>query len=251
MVRSVALVFVLGLMCVSASLAQSPFLQHRRTASRPPPAGGTPSGNVWTVATSNCVGNASTITVPAGSSGDVIIVIIKWEADVGNTTITGLSDAVNGSYTFIGSQIDNVANTSLSMHAARVIATSASSGTLTPTFSAASSFRDWTLLRCQVSGTPAFASVTAQGTGTSISAGPYTTTTVNGLLVELAGPDGSTTHSSKLFGGQTPTVSQVLAGTSAESAWYKHAAQQSSANFTETFGTSRNWVVKVVSATAQ
>lgn len=231
------------------------FLQHRRDALRPKSSGGggggVPAGNAWTsIATNVNTGPSSTGTAPAGAIGDLIVVLNTWEG-VG-VNVNWYSNDVNGVMSFQGSKVTHTVDGNiLHCHIATVVATDASSVPVTVNYTGATGFRAWAVYRLRTTGTISYGSSPGTfNTGTSVSVGTYTTATTNGILLGIVAPYNSCTHSSFAFGGQA-AAQLVITSTSSSTFHYLHTAPQSSANFTDTLSTSREWVSKVLSLTSQ
>ena len=214
--------------------------------------GGVPTGNSFTIVLTNLLNSTANGIAPGGNVGDLIVACYKWEGS--GITLNWMSNDVNGVMTLLGGTGGAVVSPAGDMrcHIATVVASSVSQLNVTVNHSGGSpSFQDWAVFRVRASGTITVGSgASGNGTGTAVTAGTYTTAAQNGCLIGMSAPDGSATHSSFTFGGQA-AIQYAIPSSSTSAFSYLHTAQQSSANFLDTLGTSRNWVSKVVSITAQ
>lgn len=208
---------------------------------------GTPTGNSFTLVASSpqVFGNSSSATYVAGNVGDILIACLGWE----NTgTITSISSDVEGTMTLTTPDIGTAVN---SVIATKVCA-SASAGSITLVGSGTLAFRDWFIVRATTTGTITVGTTAkAHGSGTNVVSSAYTTACVNGLLVGIVKPDGSTTHAATTYGGVGSTDTAIT-GSASLGTRLAHTSAQTAATFVDNpLGTSRNWSTSHVTITAQ
>ena len=207
---------------------------------------GVPTGNVWTiVGFSGAAGVTNTPSV-SGTTGDILLIWIKWE---GAVTITSITEGGGATVNLIGSS-NNHANGDLHGRWAYCITTSTGAQSITPAFSGAASFINIGIYRVSVSGTPTF-TLTSNGTGTSTSAssGGITTATLNGLNLGACSLYAASTTSSMAIGGNAATTTHAL---DVDNLWdYKNTAQLTSASATASLSPSVAWICSILSVSAQ
>ena len=122
-------------------LAQAPYLQHRRTVSRPPPAAGGGGGSNVTLDTSakGTPGSVVTsctvaITVANNANRVLIIAVGRGDGEPGGDTVSSVSSSLDGALTHVGSS-DSSDNNYCRTEFWRLIAPTAGSHTITVNFS--------------------------------------------------------------------------------------------------------------------
>lgn len=205
-----------------------------------------PTGNVWTLVASNMTVGASAVC-PGGNIGDIIII---WHGFETATTLNFITNNAEGVLTLRGSQSDHASG--LHCHIGTQVAAATGSGNITANYSGGTAaFQTWVIWRYSVSGTVTYGtSLTANGTGTAISVGTFTTPTLNGVIIGGVGPGGGSTHSAFAYGGNT-AIKLDVPTSSSMGAYYAHTTSMSGASFVDTLNTSQSWVAKILPLSAQ
>lgn len=205
-----------------------------------------PTGNIWTLVASNATSGASAVC-PGGNIGDIIVV---WHGFETATTLSFITNNAEGVLTLRGSQVDHASG--LHCHIGTQVATSTGSGNITGGYTGGTvQFQTWVIWRWSVSGTVAYGtSLGANGTGTAISVGTFTTPTLNGVIIGGVGPGNTSTHSAFAYGGNT-AIKLDITSSSSIGAYYAHTTSISGGSFVDTLNTSRDWVSKILPMSAQ
>ena len=249
---------IIIILCALLMLAATAFGQnnggvalHRRDASRPKAAGGTPTGNAFTIRgfASTCNSTSFAPVNIDGAIGDIWIIWFKWE---GSGTVTTLQGGDSGTATARGTQIDHGGGDLHSRFWTVVAASATVDEDFTVSVSGTLTFRDWAVWRVVATGTIDYSIHNgATGTGTSASSGNITTVTVNGIALVCVGVDNSSTFSSLLVAGNAATNVRDLTGTSSHGWDYVHTAQIVAGQATGTINTSVGWTCNILALSAQ
>jgi hypothetical protein len=235
-------IFLIALLLGSGTLGASSL----GVLSGSPPSSSTPTGNVWTIVGFNGAAGVTNTTSVAGTTGDILLIYVKWENAV---TITGITEGNGATVNLIGSSNDH-ANGNLHSRWAYCVTNSTGAQSITPAFSGAAAWINIGIYRVSVSGTPTYA-LTSNGTGTSTSAssGAITTATLNGLNLGGSSLYSAATTSSMAIGGNAATNTHAL---DVDYLWdYANTAKLTSASATATLSGSVPWICSILSVSAQ
>ncbi len=205
------------------------------------------SGPGYVQGNSGVANSAATLTVSYGSAqtaGDLNLVFVGWSD--ATSSVSSISDSSGNNYSIaVGPTTQPGGVTQVIYYSKNIKNAAAGANTVSVTFNGTVTYPDVRIL--ELSGldaaSPIDAVVSGSGTGTALSAGPLTTTSINDLLV--AG--GYVQHT--YYGGPGPGYTKALA-----SSWnlveYAVAATTGAYSATSTQNTSGYWVMQLVALRA-
>lgn len=204
----------------------------------PPAAGGTPPGNAWTFVQSTNVA-ASSCVLQNVTAGNLLVVFYKWE---NSGTLGYITNDVGGGLA-VSNNIVHHSNSDVHVSCYHYLSAPASgnNGFVAGGGTGSRTFPGITVYEFSATGTHAY-DTGANGTNvsTSVSAGPFTTATLNGVTAAAYGKYSAATPSSFAVGGNSAT--QNPTSFSELGTWYYlNSAQLSSASSTCTLSSSSAW----------